>query len=34
MALNKSMTTGGAIAGAARAYTEGPVTFVTYMRVE
>ena len=34
MALNKSMATGAAIAGAARAYTEGPVTFVTYMRVE
>ena len=34
MALNKSMTTGAAIAGAARACTEGPVTFVTYMRVE
>src|SRR6266480_6311662 len=34
MALNKSITTGDAIAGAARAYTDGPVTFVTYMRVE
>src|SRR6266436_9489663 len=34
MALNKSMATGAAIAGPARAYTEGPVTFVTYMRVE
>ena len=32
--MNKSMATGAAIAGAARAYTEGPVTFVTYMRVE